>query len=551
MNNVEYAPSAWTRHYHDSARAAVLEPFPMFQLLERSVRYHAKSTFTEFFEDRLSYSQAYELVERLAAAFQALGVGKGDRVGYCVPNHPILFVTLFACWRIGAVPAALNPAYPSDRLQMQMRDVDVKLVVSVDDGRILEKLADPDAAAPLPVVVCPIGSIDPERACDISFTIPGLQLLPWAHAVRAGNAVQAVRVDLHDLAALVFTGGTTGGQPKAACLTHANLSMNTQQMRCWFPQLRDGEEGLLAAAAFTHVSGLGPINNFAVQMAAAMLVQQRFDPEQTLQWIDSGKLTVLVAVPTMLTALVRAAENRRIDWSALKSVQSGAAPLTSEVRERFQRLTGVHVVSLYGMTETSPAAIYGTQDRGGDPLSAGVPLPLTRVEIRALEAPGRCAPPGAVGEICIAGPQVMSGYWQRPELNRQCFAGEFFRTGDLGYMSADGLFYVVDRLKDVIIAGGYNIYPTLVEDAIARHPAVGEVAVVGVPDAYRGETAVACVALRAEAALTLEDLRSFLREKLSPMELPTALHILEALPKTAAGKIARAEVRAKLQGAGT
>lgn len=545
-DDVGYAPSAWTRHYHEHARAVVLEPHPMFQMLERAKQSHGRQIFTEFFDERLSYAQAYEVVLRLASALEDLGINKGDRVGYCIPNHPLLFVTLFACWRIGAVATALNPAYPRERLQRQMHDVGVKLVISVDDVAILEKLMDPAAAIPMHVIVCPLRSIDPERDCAALPVLPGLQLHLWMNALRVGAVVNPVRIEPGDLAALAFTGGTTGGDPKAVCLTHANLSMNSQQMRCWFPRLQDGQEGLLAAAAFTHVSGLGPINNFGVRMAASLLVQQRFDPELTLDWIDTGKLTVLCVVPTMLTALLRAIEGRDIDWSAVKSVQSGAAPLTSEVRDRFRCLTGIEIVSLYGMTETSPATIYGTQDRGGDPLSTGVPLPGTRVEIRTLEAPERRAPVGAVGEICVAGPQVMSGYWKRPDLNRQCFLGEFFRTGDLGYLSAEGLFYVVDRLKDVIIAGGYNIYPSLVEQAIAHHPVIAEVAVVGMPDVYRGETAVACVALRANASLTLDDLRGFLRDKLSPMEVPTALHVFQSLPRTAAGKVSKAELHSTL-----
>jgi len=541
-----YAPSAWARHYHEHARGILLEPHPMFEMIERAKQRYGQQRFIEFFDEHLSYAQGYELAELLASALGHLGIGKGDRVGYCIPNHPVLFIALFACWRIGAVPAALNPAYPRERLQHQMRSVDVKLVISVDDAVILEKLGSPVAATSMPVIVCPLRSIDPGHGCAPLPALSGLELHPWARVLRAGAAVRSVSIDPSDLAALAFTGGTTGGDPKAVCLTHANLSMNSQQMRCWFPHLKDGQEGLLAAAAFTHVSGLGPINNFGVRMAAALMVQQRFDPEQTLDWIDAGKLTVLCVVPTMLTALLNAAERRSIDWSALKSVQSGAAPLTGEVRERFRRLTGLEVVSLYGMTETSPATLYGTQDRGGDALSTGVPLPDTRVEIRTLQAPERCAPVGTVGEICVAGPQVMSGYWGRPDLNTQCFVGKFFRTGDLGYMSAEGLFYVVDRLKDVIIAGGYNIYPSLLEDAIARHPAIADVAVVGVPDAYRGETAVACVVLKTSASLTLNDLREFLRDKLSPMEAPTALHVLPALPKTAAGKVSKAEVRSAL-----
>lgn len=544
--SASYEPSVWARHYPDSAAGVSFKPFPLFRLLEHAARQYGQRVFSEFIDHRCTYAEAYELAERLAGALVDLGVAKGDRVGYCVPNHPAMSITLFACWRIGAVAVALNPAYPSDRLKQQMCDAGVKVVVSVEGWGILEKLADEEARAVLPVVVCRADSISLDRTLETRISVAGLRIHEWAQTLKTSHTLPALCVEPSDLAVLMFTGGTTGGHPKAAQLTHANLSMNVQQMRCWFPQLADGGETVLAAAAFTHVAGLGPLNNFAVHLAATMVVQPRFDVERTLERIDAGKLSILLAVPTMLTALLHAAEGRRMNWQGLKLVQSGAAPLTSETRERFHRLSGRHVVNLYGMTETAPAAIYGTQDRGGDPGSVGVPLPLTRVEVRRPEAPHSCAPVGSIGEICIAGPQVMVGYWQREQLNQECFVGEFFRSGDLGYMSLEGLFYVVDRLKDVIIAGGYNIYPALLEDAIGRHPAVAETVVVGIPDIYRGETAVACVVLKPASSLSLEDLRQFLRDKLSPMEIPTQLKVMDDMPKTAAGKLARIEVRARL-----
>jgi long-chain acyl-CoA synthetase len=347
------------------------------------------------------------------------------------------------------------------------------------------------------------------------------------------------------LAALQYTGGTTGA-PKGAMLSHANLTTNARQIRMWFPLLQDGSERLFIPLPFSHITGVTVCMTLAVALAAELVVMPRFAPDEALAVLRNRRPTFFGGVPTIFIALLATNSMTSQDWTSVKSILCGGAPLPPDVMRTFEEISGVRVRQIYGSTELSPAATLMPANADEPRKSVGLPLPGTDVEIRSTAEPARRLAAGQSGEIVVAGPQVMNGYWNRDEETRNSMIDGFFRTGDIGHFDERGYLFVVDRLKDMIIASGYNIYPANVENAIYSHPAVAEATVIGVPDPYRGETVKAFVVLRGDVLLTLEGLQVHLKDKLSPMEMPRLLEIRKALPKTAVGKLSRLELKREI-----
>jgi long-chain acyl-CoA synthetase len=347
------------------------------------------------------------------------------------------------------------------------------------------------------------------------------------------------------LAALQYTGGTTGA-PKGAMLTHANLTTNTLQIRSWFPFLEDGKETILIPLPFTHITGITVCMSYAVRLAAELIVVPRFFPDEMLATLREKRPTFFGGVPTIFIALLQAGGSTPEDWKSVKAIICGGAPLPPDVMRRFQKLSGQRVRQIYGSTETSPGATIMPANADEPETSVGLPLPGTQIEIRDVADPQVKVPVGQSGEIVIAGPQILRGYWKRESETSTYIVDGFFRTGDIGYIDHRGYVFVVDRLKDMIIASGYNVYPANVEKAVFGHPSIAEAIVIGVPDEYRGETIKAFVTLKAGHTLTLEELQSFLKEKLSPMEIPKQLEIRDQLPKTAVGKLSRLDLKREI-----
>lgn len=540
-----YAAAPWRAHYSAPARRAErLRPFALFEMLLWAERHFPDRPYLTFQGHTVTYAEALELVDRLAAGLVGLGVAKGDRVGYCMANHSAFPLLHFALWKIGAVAVSMNPLYPVERLAVQAADAGVKAILITDEPEVGDRF--------LPLV-----NVAPQRPRIILARHDAGDLREPARLSEAAGAAGAVRlsrllekvadaptvpVDPEDLAALAYTGGTTGA-PKGVMLSHANLSMNCQQMRSWYPQLRAGMEATCVGAPMTHIAGISPILNFMTLLGGEIIIQARFDPAGLLQAVDEGRVTLLLLTPTMLVGMRDLMESRSTDWSRVKLIQCGAAPLTPDLMRVFQAITGQPIVNLFGMTETSPAVVYGLPTTPGGELATGCPLPLTRIQVRAKDDPSRCVPPGEAGELCFAGPQVTRGYWNRDDENATFFVDGFFRTGDVGYVTEEGFVHVIDRLKDVIIAGGNNIYPAQVESVLAEHAAIAEAAVIGSPHPYRGETVKAVVRLRPGADLTLGQLQADLAGKLSPVEMPRILEILHELPRTPNMKVSRQALR--------
>jgi long-chain acyl-CoA synthetase len=352
-----------------------------------------------------------------------------------------------------------------------------------------------------------------------------------------------VACDPDDVAVLQYTGGTTG-VPKAAMLTHANLTANSTQMILHVGGIPVEQDRVIGVLPLFHVFALTTVLNFTVDTAAEMILLPRFEIDQLLKTISRTRPTQLLAVPTMLTAIIKAAEHHKVDFSSLRYCVSGGAPLPFEIRSAFETLTNCPVVEGYGLSESSPILtcnpINGVKDN-----SAGPAFPGTVVEIHSLDDPHKIMPLGERGEVCARGPQVMKGYWNRPDETEKVFIDGALRTGDVGYLDSDGYLFLVDRIKDVIIAGGYNIYPRIIEEALYEHPDIAEAVVIGVKDEYRGQAPKAFVVLRPGHDVTTDALDEYLRTRLSRIEMPREIEIRQTLPKTLIGKLSKKELIAE------
>jgi long-chain acyl-CoA synthetase len=344
-----------------------------------------------------------------------------------------------------------------------------------------------------------------------------------------------------DVALLQYTGGTTG-TPKGAMLTHANLYVNTMQTAMWFNKIEAGGERILGVLPLFHVFAMTAVMNAGLSQGAELILLPRFRLDTVLQAIHKKRPTLLPGVPAMFAAINGYKRLEKFNLSSLKFCLSGGAPLPMRVKEEFESLTGCKLVEGYGLTETSPVVTVIPPFGVYKERSVGLPLPRTIVEVTALDDPMRLLPPGATGEICVRGPQVMVGYWRRPDETATTMAGGRLHTGDIGHMDEEGYIYITDRAKDLILVGGYNVYPRMVEEAILRHPAVEDVAVCGIPDDYRGETVKAFIVPRPEQKVTLGELKAFLRDKLAPFEIPRSIAIRATLPRTLIGKISRKDL---------
>jgi long-chain acyl-CoA synthetase len=363
--------------------------------------------------------------------------------------------------------------------------------------------------------------------------------------IASGGNFRPVTIDPErDVALLQYTGGTTG-TPKGAMLTHANLYANTVQTAMWFTKMEVGGERILGVLPLFHVFAMTVIMNAGISQGAELILQPRFRLDTVLKAIHKKRPTLLPGVPTMYAAIISYKQLEKYDLSSLKFCLSGGAPLPMRLKREFEALSGCKLVEGYGLTESAPVVtvnpLFGTYKER----SVGLPLPGTIVEITALDDPTRLLPPGATGEICIRGPQVMMGYWHRPEETASTMIGGRLHTGDVGYMDEQGYTFITDRAKDLILVGGYNVYPRMVEEAILQHPAVADVAVCGIPDDYRGETIKAFIVPKNGQSFTLGELRAFLKDKLAPFEIPRLIAFRDALPRTLVGKVSRKELIAE------
>jgi long-chain acyl-CoA synthetase len=504
------------------------------------------------FEGRTtSYAQLAEQARRFAGALAGLGVGRGTRVGLVLPNCPQAVVALFGALRLGAVVVQNNPLYTERELGYQLGDAGAEVVVCLDLVYERVKALRGQTAMREVIVTSVVDELPAVKRALAPYTKRGKAATAaiardepvrrWRELL--GSAPQGLEdpadVDPdRDLALLQYTGGTTG-LSKGVMLSHANLRANVEQVRAWFPDADPSREVMMAVLPFFHVYGLTVCLLLGIRIGAALVLLPRFDLDGVLSAVDRFRPTLFPGVPTMYVAINRAVEKGGHDLSSIKACLSGAAPLPMEVAERFERFSGGRLVEGYGLSESSPVAIanpiYGKRKAG----TIGMPLPDTVARVADPSDPDRTMPVGEMGELAISGPQVMQGYWNRPEESAQVLRDGWLLTGDMAVMDDEGYFTIVDRKKDLIIAGGYNIYPREVEEVLHEHPKVLEVAVVGVPDAYRGEVVKAFVVLREGERASVDEIRDFAKARLAAYKVPRAVEFRDELPKTLIGKVLR------------
>lgn len=525
------------------------ENIPIQSLLTMTYEKYPNKIAIHFMGMDITYRELYESSLKFANYLKKLGIEKGDRVAIMLPNCPQSVIAYFGVLYAGGIVVQTNPLYTERELQYQMEDSGAKVILTLDIlyPRVLKVLNKTKIEN---VVITAIKDYLPIFK---KIVYPFIQKKQYGFSVKVEHKgmthlfykimihsemlpIELVIDNQEDVALIQYTGGTTGF-PKGVMLTHRNLIANTMMCNAWMYKGKDGEEVILGMLPFFHVYGMTTVLLLAVIKGSKMVLIPKFDIKQALKTINKQKPTLFPGAPTMYIGLLNHPDIQRYNLSSIKACLSGSAPLPVEIQEKFEKVTGGKLVEGYGLTETSPVThanfIWGRRVKG----SIGVPWPDTDAVI--LKEDGSVLPPGEIGEIAIKGPQVMKGYWNRPEETNASFLNGWFLTGDLGYQDEEGYFYVVDRKKDMIIAGGFNIYPREIEEVLYEHEAIQECVVVGIPDPYRGETVKAYIVLKEGKTATEEELNHHCRQNLASYKVPRLYEFRTELPKTAVGKILR------------
>jgi len=555
----------WLKFYDYWVPASSTYPRrPVDHLLTIATMKYADRTATIFFGEQITYRELSRQVNQMAAALQMIGIQKGDRVGLMLPNCPQFIIAYFAILRIGAIVVNINPLYTPREIGLVLNESETRALFMMEQG--VPNIQKAREAAQLPLLemifavplsdYMPAAMRAPYLANQKKQGIPTTDDLPqvesvmgWSAVMARGEGQQPVHAHIdpeEDVAVLQFTGGTTG-TPKGAMLTHYNLMANALQSYLWGKEfLRVGQEISLTIIPLFHVYGMSVALNTGMFLGVTMVLVPRFDATDTLNLIKTYKPTYFPGVPTMYVGLLNHPALKETDISSLRLMNSGSAPLPHDVQTRFAEYCSGVFTEGYGLSEASPTThstpFLGLQKPG----SIGVPFPDTDAKI--VDAEGNELGLGEAGELIISGPQVMKGYYNRPEetaktLRTRADGRIWLHTGDIAQMDADGYFEIIDRKKDLILVGGFNVYPREVEEVLYTHAAVQEVSVIGIPDAYSGETVKAFVVLKPGVEATAQELIAFARERLAGYKTPNTIHFTQALPKSAVGKVLRTELR--------
>ncbi len=544
----------WEKSYPPGVSwgAPLPPPIALDELLAKAAERWPTKVALDFYDRTFTYRELHDLTRRAAKGFQALGVGPGVNVGLHLPNTPHYVICFFAVLMAGGRVVNFSPLAAPRELKHQLVDSEAQVMVTLGLPTLYPQLAALKGEGMLrALVVCGLEDFLPAAAVRAFVGPPADRVagpgreLDFAELIANDGAYRPhPHGDLADeVAVIAYTGGTTGA-PKGAMLTHANFSAVIHARDRWVgsSDAESGDKALVVLPLF-HIFGLSFILLLGVATGTELVMHIRFDPDRVLADIQRKKVTTFSGVPTMYAALVHHPKIKEFDLSSLRLCGSGGAPLPVEILQRFKELTGVTPQEGYGLTETAPLGTMQPAEREPRPGTVGVPAPHTVIEIVDLETGMTVLPIGEKGEICFRGPQVMKGYWKKPEATTEAFRGGRFHTGDIGYIDQDGYVTLVDRKKDMILSGGFNVFPRNIEEAIYEHPAVAEVTVIGVPDSYRGQSAKAFIALKPGApAFTYDELKAFLGDKLAKYEMPTEMEIRATLPKTPVGKLSKKEL---------
>jgi len=521
---------------------------PLYERLRESARKYPNHVALWYEGVEVRYGELDRLTDRFASGLQRLGIEKGDRVALYLPNSPQFVVALYGILKAGAIATPCNPAYKEGELKHLLKDSGAKLVITFD------KLADTAASASKDTSVKKLiitsyqdANLDFEEDRAARFELSSAEQVSFSEVLR--NAKEKPReVGINpkeDVALLCYTGGTTG-TPKGVMLTHYNCVVNNfQKIITW--KLREAGETLLIYLPMTHIYGLNWCLNTGIGIAAKIIIQERFNIEKALEAIEKHKITIFYGVPPVYAALSRYPDIRKYDLSSVRIWMSAAAPLLPEVRRKFEEITGIKIIECWGLTEAAPGLTFTPLGiKEVKPNLIGIPTIDTEVKVVDIET-GIEVGPNEVGELVARGPQVMKGYWNNPEETEKVLKDGWLRTGDLGYMTEDGLFYYVDRIKDLINVGGFKVWPAEVENTLLGHPAVLDCAVVAEKDEYYGEVPKAFVVLRQEYRdkITQDELIRYCKERLAGFKAPKRIVFVEDIPRSPAGKVLRRKLREK------
>ncbi len=558
----------WLKHYDKGVPTTIDYPqIPLDQFLADAAAKHPKHTAIIFgaavgsrvMDAALTYRQLDDLVKRFAANLHQKGIKKGDRVAIMLPNCPQFVIAAYATWRLGGIVVCCNPLYVSREIEHLVNDSGAETIVvmsslyervkSIRAETSLKRVVVTNIKEYFPGLLKFLFTLSKEKKEGHKVDISGDADTYWFQDIIAGAATTPapVEIDQEQIATLIYTGGTTG-VPKGAQLTHRNLVSNATLLNVW-TQSKEAEDVMIAVMPYFHVYGLTVGMNTCIANALTIvLIPNPRDMVHVLKSIEKHRVTYYPGVPAMFVGFNNFPTRDQYDLTSLRFAASAAAPLPPEVQQKFEAITGGKMVEAYGLTETSPTACMDpiNQPRAR---SIGVPVPDTDLKIVDADSGTKEMPVGEIGEIIIKGPQVMKGYWEMPTATANALRTgpdgqpDWFYSGDIGFMDEDGYFHITDRKKDMIIAGGYNIYPADVEAVLFEHPAVKEAAVVGVPDPRRGETVKAFIVLKDGQTATEEEIITFSRERLAAYKAPRIIEFRDDLPKSIIGKVLRRSLR--------
>ncbi|WP_127794005.1 long-chain-fatty-acid--CoA ligase [Agromyces sp. LHK192] len=562
MSEAITTPRPWLASYADGVPDDVDAPTgSLYDLIRESADDYPDHVALEFFGRTTTYADLIAEIDRVAEGLRLLGVQKGDPVAIVLPNCPQHIAAFYAVLRLGAIVVEHNPLYTPRELRHQFEDHGARVVIAWD------KVVATIQAFPADVAVPTIISVDVTRA--MPFGTRFALRLPIAKAresraalttsVRGATKWESLTgsapIDAHiiapeasDVALIQYTSGTTGS-PKGATLTHANLLVNAAQARAWVPQVPRGSAVVYAVLPMFHAYGLTLCLTFAMSMGARLVLFPKFDPDLVLKVVKRHPATFLPAVPPIYDRLTKSAANAGVSLAGIEIAISGAMPLSADVVEPWEEASGGYLVEGYGLSECSPVLMANPVAPNRRAGTVGLPLPSTECRVVDPDDPMSDVEPGAEGELVVRGPQVFSGYWKKPEETEAVFVNDpdggerWFRTGDIVAIDAEGFVRIVDRIKELIITGGFNVSPSEVEEALRRHDDIEDVAVVGLPDEHSGEQVVAAVVLREGATLDEAAIRAFARDELTAYKVPKRIVQVDDLPRSLIGKVLRREVR--------
>ena len=552
---ISYENKPWLSNYEKGVPPGLdYEEVCLPEFLDRAAGRYPDNMALLFQGYKVSYRQLKDMVDRFATTLHDFGINKGDSVAILLPNVIPCVVSYYAILKIGGIAVMNNPLYSDRELEHQFTDSGAKLLITLDllGNRMIDlrpktginQIVYTSIGDYLPFpknILFPLVAKKKKLAASVKSADAVYQ---WKEVLSGSSpAPPKMTLSFDDAAMYQYTGGTTGVS-KGVILTHANLSKNVQQVRSWFPSFATGNEIMLGALPFFHVFGLTGAMNFAICMGWGDILVPKPQPDALLETISKFKPTFAPLVPTMYIGMLNHPEIAGSDLTSLKGCFSGSAPLPVEVIKDFENKTGAVIVEGFGMTESSPVThinpFAGGKRKVG---SIGIPIPDTECRIVDLEDGKTDLAVGEVGELIIKGPQVMKGYWNKPEATAETLADGWLFTGDIAKMDEEGYFYIVDRKKDMIISGGYNVYPRDIEEVFFEHPKVLEATAIGVPHPTRGEAVKVFVVLIEGETATREEMIEYCQGRLAKYKWPTEIEFRTELPKTNVGKVLKKELR--------